>query len=94
METPIETHIAMNRMAMERHVSGLYDKPKNIIKQDAFMKFYGVSQPQYLEKDSSGVGLGAGPLQARNSINIGQDGFLENTALCPMTFTSKSISSA
>ena len=40
----------------------LYDKAKNIISQDAYMKFYDASKPLFLNTDISGVSLGASPL--------------------------------
>ena len=49
----------------------LYDKGKNIIKQDAYIKFDDTSKPLYLKTDVSGIGLGAGLLQVRDGMNCG-----------------------
>ena len=58
------------------------------------MKFYGPSNPLYLETDSSGIGIGPGLLQMWDVINWKHEKGPDNTALCPTTFASKSLSSA
>ena len=50
----------------------LYEKARTIIKNDAYMKFYNEKELLYLETDASGVGLGAGVLQARHSLQLSQ----------------------
>ena len=57
------------------------------------MKFYDVSKLLYLEIDAFSIGPGAGLLQVRDSINCRQDKVLGNTALHPIAFESKSLSS-
>ena len=86
--TLVKTEWPWNSMYEE-----LYDKAKNIIKQDACMKFYDASKPLYLETDASSIGLGTGLLQVRDCMNCRLDEALNNTALCPIAFTSGSLSS-
>ena len=50
-------------------------------KKDACMKVCDVSRPLYLEKDASGVSLGAGLLQVREGINCGHDEVPDNLTL-------------
>ena len=57
-------------------------------------KVYGETRPLYLETDVSGLGLGVGLLQIRDGINCPQDVALDNSMLRPITFASKSLSSA
>ena len=59
----------------------LYDKVKNIIKQEACIKFCDASKSLYLETDASSVGLADSLLQVRDGTNCGQDEVLDNTAL-------------
>ena len=47
----------------------LYDKAKNIIKQDACMKFYDILKPFYLETGGSGISLGVTLLQVKDGTN-------------------------
>ena len=70
----------------------LYDKAKNIIKQNTCMKFYHVSKALYLETDTSGIGIGSHLLQVREGMNCGQDEVLDNTPLHSSVFASKSLS--
>ena len=56
------------------------------------MKFYDVARSLYLETDTSGIGLGAGLLQVRDGMNSGHDKVPDNVILCPITFTSKTLS--
>ena len=44
----------------------LYERTKSIIKVDTSVKFYNEKEPLYPQIDISGVGLGAGLLQARD----------------------------
>ena len=57
------------------------------------MKFYNETKPLYLEKGSSGVGLGAGLLQVRNGTIRPRDMAPNNKILRPIAFASKSLSS-
>ena len=72
----------------------LYDKAKNLLKQDACIQLYDTPKPLYLETDASSISLGAGLLQVRDGMSCWQDKVLKNTALCPVSFARKSISSA
>ena len=72
---------------------GLYDKATNIIKQDAFMKFYDALKPLYLETDASSISLRAGLLQVRAGMNCGCDEVPDNTAVCPIALASNSLAS-
>ena len=47
----------------------------------------------YTSKNASGLGLGAGFLQVRDGIKFPQGETSDNTALCPITFASKSLTS-
>ena len=47
----------------------LYNKAKNITRQDECMTFYEVSKPLYLETDASGIGLGTGLIQVWDGMN-------------------------
>ena len=58
------------------------------------MKLYNTSKPLYLETDTAGISLGAGHLQVRDGMNCGWGKVLDNTALCPIASTSKSLSTA
>ena len=58
------------------------------------MKFYDESKPLYLEMDASGIGLGAALLQTRDGTTCPEDIFPDNTTLRPVTFASKSLTSA
>ena len=44
----------------------LYDKAKNIIKDNATMAFYNVIQQLYIKTDALGVSLGPNLMQARD----------------------------
>ena len=72
----------------------LFDKAKSIIKEDTCMNIYDKNQQPYLETDTSGVGLGAARLQARNSTNCPRDKALNNSILRCIAFVSKSLISA
>ena len=86
--TSVKTQLAWNDMYED-----LYDKVKNIAKQDAYMKFYDAAKSLYLKTDASGISLEAGLLQVKDGMNCGEDEVLTNTALFPIAFTSKSLSS-
>ena len=62
---------------------------KGIIRQDAYMYFHDTSKPLYMDTDTSSIGLGLGLLHLRDGMNCGQDQLPDNTALCPIVFTSK-----
>ena len=49
--------------------------------------------PLYLETSALSVGLGEGISQAKDGLQFPQDKALDNTALCPISFTSKSLTS-
>ena len=61
--------------------------------QNPSVRFYNEKQQLYLETDASGVRLG-GLLQVRDRMQFPQDAALDNSALWPITFTSKSLISA
>ena len=86
--TSVKTEWAWNGKHQE-----LYDKVKNIIKQDRCMKFYDASRPLYLGTDASGISLEAGHLQVRDGMKFGQGGVLNNTALHSIDFACKGLSS-
>ena len=50
---------------------GLYDKTKNIIRQDTHMKFYEALRQLFLETDTSGVGMHASLVQVMECRNCG-----------------------
>ena len=51
-------------------------------------------KPSHIERDVSGVGLGASLLQTRNGTSCPRDTAPDNTILWPTAFASKSLSSA
>ena len=55
------------------------------------MTFYNGKEPLYLETDASGVGLGAGLLHYKYSLQSPQDEAPDNAALCLVVFASKSL---
>ena len=55
------------------------------------MKFYDDTKLLYLETDTSGVGLGAFPLQIQEGTTSQKDMMPDYTILCPITFASKSL---
>ena len=72
----------------------LFNNVKSIIKADVCMKFYNDSKPLYLETDASADGLGAALLQLRDNM-VCQTGVApDNVTLCPIAFTSKSLTGA
>ena len=73
---------------------GLYDKTKYLIKANVCMKFYDDTKPLYLNTDPSGIGFGAALLQSRNGTTCPKDIVPNNTVLRPITFASKSLTSA
>ena len=77
-----------------RMYQDLYNKAKGTIKQDACMKFYHASSFLYLETDVSGISLGAGLLQVRESKNCGWDKVPDNVTLCWIALASKSLLNA
>ena len=72
---------------------GLYDKGTHIIRLDACMEYYGVSNSLFLETDASGGSLGASMLQIRDGMNCRWDEISDNKAFFPIAFSSKSLSS-
>ena len=70
----------------------LYNKAKNVIRQDTCMKFYDALKPLYLETDTSSIGLGVGLSQVRKGMNCRWEKVPDNTALFPTKFTSKTLS--
>ena len=58
------------------------------------MKFYDEIKPLYLEMDAPGIGLGATLLQTRDGTTCSEDIPPDNTILRPITFASKSLTSA
>ena len=47
----------------------LYNRAKNIVKRDSYMKFYNGYWPLHLGNDASGVGLEAILLEVRGVMN-------------------------
>ena len=58
------------------------------------MKFRDETKSLYLETDASRIGLGTILLQTRNGTTSPKDIALDNTILRPITFASKSLTSA
>ena len=85
----VRTYWTWNRMYQDLH-----NKGKKIGKKDAYMKFYNMARPLYLETDTSSTGLGVDLLQVRNSMNCRHNEMPDNAILCLITFTSKSLSKA
>ena len=85
--TLVKADWTCNRMYQD-----LYDRAKETIKKDAFMKFYDTSRPLYLETNASGSGLGL--LQVIDGMNCGHNKIPDNATMCPMAFTSRSLLSA
>ena len=81
-------------MDAEQHVPKAIGKGKAIIKDDSYMKFYNEKEPLYLETNASGVGLGEGILWVTDGIQFPKDVTPDNTALCPVAFLSKILTSA
>ena len=71
----------------------LFNKAKSITKADVCMKFYDDSKPLYLETDASRVGLGGALLQLHNNMVCQKAIAPDNIALCPIVFSSKSLTS-
>ena len=65
-------------------------RAKKIVKKDAYMKFYVVAKPLYLDTGTSGISLGARLLQV-DGMNCGCDEIPDNAMLCPTAFASKSL---
>ena len=72
----------------------IYNKAKSLIKADVCVKFYDETKPLYLEIDASGIGLGTTLLQTRDGTTCPKDTAPDNTILRPITFESKSLTSA
>ena len=71
----------------------LYERTKSSIKKDTFMAFYSEKEQPYPETDALGVGLGASLLQVRDIMQVPKDEASDSTALWPVAFTSKSLTS-
>ena len=71
-----------------------FTNSKSIIKADVCMKLYDNSKPLYLEIDASGIGLGAALLQLHDNMVCQKGVAPQNIALCPIAFTSKSLTDA
>ena len=69
-------------------------KQRRYSKKDAWMKFYRVAWPLYLETNASGIGLRARLLQKRDGMNWRCDEIPDNAILHPTAFASKSLFSA
>ena len=72
----------------------MFNKAKEIVKEDACMKFYDETKPLYIETDAHGVGLGAALLQTRCNTNFHRDNIIGNSILMPTAFSSKSLTEA
>ena len=72
----------------------IFNKAKSLIKSDMCIKFYDDTKPLYLERDASGVGLGAALLQTWEGTTCQKDTLPDNTILCSITFASKSLTGA
>ena len=60
-------------------------------KNDAFIEFYDVSRPLYLETDASGVSLRLRLLQIMDGMKCMYDKVSHNATLHPIAFASKSL---
>ena len=70
-------------------------KPKILIKKDAFVKFYDETKTIYIETNASGVSLRAGMLQVRDTMNCTRYELPDNTLHRPTTaFAGKNLSNA
>ena len=67
---------------------------KSLIQNDIYIKFYDETKPLYLETDASGIELGTTLLKARDSMTCSKDAAPDNNNLRPITFASKSLTSA
>ena len=73
----------------------IYGTAKFLVKEDTCMKYYDDARKLlYLETDVSGVGLGTQILQVKNNVNCGFKEAPDNAMLPPITFASKSLSTA
>ena len=69
----------------------MFNEAKAIIKEEACMKFYDETNPLYIKRDASGVGLGATLLQTRNNTSCAKDEAPDNSILRHIPFASKSL---
>ena len=58
------------------------------------MQFYDETKPLYFESDASGIGHGTALLQTRDGMTCPKDTAPDNTILRPITFASKSLTTA
>ena len=72
----------------------LYDEVKSLIKDYVCMKCYDKTKLLYLETNASRIGLGDALLQTRDETTCQRDTSPDNTILRPITFASKSLTSA
>ena len=67
----IQNFLAKGTLAHAALHNNLYNKAKDIIKNDTYIKFYDASRQLYLKTYTSYVGLGARLLQVREEMNCG-----------------------
>ena len=70
------------------------NKVKNITKKNVTMLFYNKNQQLYVEKNVSGVSLGASLLQLRHKTWFPKNEATDNAAFWSITFASKCLTSA
>ena len=81
-------------MDVECHLPKMFEEVKEIIKEDACIKFYDETKPLNIETDASGVGLGAALLQTRDNMTCHRDEVPDNSTLIPIAFARKSLNGA
>ena len=72
----------------------LFNKAKSLIKVAVCMKFYDDTKLLYLETDASGISFRAALLQLCNNTDYQKVMAPDNTILCPITFSSNSLTGA
>ena len=86
-----KTDISQSRMNVECHIPKMFEKAKEIIKEDVCMKFYNETKLLYIETDVSGIHLGAALLQTKDNMTCHRDEVPDNNILRPIAFASKSL---